>query len=95
MAVDKLVDSTQLNAALTATANAIRAKTGSSVSIPWNLSTGFQTAVDEIPTGGDENALINGTLSTYVNETATSIRPFGFCSFSQLTSVSFSTLHLK
>ena len=70
MAFDKLVDSTQLDGALTATANAIRAKTGSSAGIAWNSSTGFADAVGEISGGGggDEAAVVfidyDGTVIT-------------------------------
>lgn len=48
MALDKLVDSTALDGALTATANAIRAKTGSQESIAFNSSTGFSVAIGDI-----------------------------------------------
>lgn len=49
MALDKLVDSTQLNNAMTATASAIRAKTGDSSSIPWDINNGFASAISAIP----------------------------------------------
>ena len=48
MALDKLVDSSKLNAALTATAQAIRDKTGTSDLIPWDAETGFKTTVEAI-----------------------------------------------
>lgn len=48
MAYDKLIDSVQLNAALTATANAIRAKTHSADPIVWNMETGFAGAISAI-----------------------------------------------
>ena len=57
MALDKLVDSAQLNGALTSTANKIRAKTGGKDSISWNLTTGFTSAIDSIvtlPEGSDD-----------------------------------------
>ena len=50
MAVDKLVDSSALDAALTATANSIRSKTGSSSSITWDASDGFSDAISAIQT---------------------------------------------
>jgi len=50
MAVDKLVDSTQLNADLTSVANAIRAKGGTSAQMAF--PNGFVSAVGAIPTGG-------------------------------------------
>ena len=49
MAVDKLVDSTQLDADLTSVANAIRAKGGTSASLVF--PSGFVSAVQAIPTG--------------------------------------------
>ena len=50
MAVDKLVDSTQLDADLTSVANAIRTKGGTSASLAFPA--GFVSAVNAIPTGG-------------------------------------------
>ena len=52
MAADKLVDSVALDAALTATANSIRTKTGSQSLIQWDSVTGFANAVAAIQTGG-------------------------------------------
>ena len=50
MAVDKLVDSTQLDSDLTSVANAIRTKGGTSASLAFPA--GFVSAVEAIPTGG-------------------------------------------
>lgn len=50
MAVDKLVDSTQLDADLTSVANAIRTKGGTSAQLAFPA--GFVSAVQAIPTGG-------------------------------------------
>ena len=50
MAVDKLVDSTQLDTDLTSVANAIRTKGGTSASLAF--PSGFVTAIGNIPTGG-------------------------------------------
>lgn len=50
MAVDKLVDSAQLDSDLTSVANAIRAKGGTSVQLAF--PTGFVSAISAIPTGG-------------------------------------------
>ena len=50
MAVDKLVDSAQLNADLTSVADAIRIKGGTSAQLTF--PTGFVSAIDAIPTGG-------------------------------------------
>lgn len=51
MAFDKVVDSAQLDAALTYTANRIRNKTGDTNQIIWDSAKGFGDAVDAI-TGG-------------------------------------------
>lgn len=50
MAVDKLVDSTQLNSDLSSIANAIRTKGGTSSQLAF--PSGFVSAVEAIPTGG-------------------------------------------
>lgn len=94
MAVDKLVDSAQLDAALTATANAIRAKTGSSSSLPWNLSTGFQSAVEEIPEGGGsteaEDGIIDRTISGfYRNNRVSCVSVNAFYACRGLTGIEF------
>lgn len=54
MAIDKAVDSTKLNACLTAEANAIRAKTGGSAAISFDLdnSKGFADSIAAISSGG-------------------------------------------
>lgn len=63
MAVDKLVDSTQLDADLTSVANAIRAKGGTSAQMAF--PSGFVSAVQAIPTGitptGTKSITENGT----------------------------------
>lgn len=51
MAFDKVVDSAALDAAMTHTANRIRAKTGGTDQISWDSAKGFGDAVDAI-TGG-------------------------------------------
>lgn len=50
MSVDKLVDSTQLNADLTSVANAIRTKGGTSAQLAF--PTEFVSAIAAIPSGG-------------------------------------------
>lgn len=50
MAVDKLVDSTQLDADLTSVANAIRTKGGTSADLAFPA--GFAVAIAAIPSGG-------------------------------------------
>lgn len=52
MALDKVVDSAKLNGALKATADAIRSKTGSTDSVPFDPSTGFKTIIDSMEVGG-------------------------------------------
>lgn len=54
MALDKLVDSTQLDASLTYEAGKLRAKLGSSAQLDFDLANGkgFGDYIDAIPTGG-------------------------------------------
>lgn len=54
MPYDKVIDSALLDAGMTATANAIRAKTGGSSPIAWDSANGFKAAVEEISEGGVE-----------------------------------------
>lgn len=73
MAYDKVVDSAQLDAAMTYTANRIRNKTGDTNQIVWDSAKGFGDAVDAISSGGgssgvDENwKYSNKMLFTNVN----------------------------
>jgi hypothetical protein len=57
MAFDKIIDSAKLEAGMTATANAIRAKTGGTSPIAWDEETGFKTAVEVINNGSGGVAL--------------------------------------
>lgn len=73
MAVDKLVDSTQLDADLTSVANAIRTKGGTSASLAF--PSGFVSAVEAIETGGGgssfdlgDHSLPTGAVTTNVTE---------------------------
>lgn len=74
MAVDKLVDSTQLDADLTSVANAIRTKGGTSAQMAF--PNGFVSAVNAIPTGvtptGTKQISItqNGTVTEDVTDYA-------------------------
>lgn len=67
MALDKLVDSAKLDAALTYTAGRIRAKTGGTENLPFDLTggKGFGAAIEGILTGitptGTTNITANGT----------------------------------
>lgn len=63
MAYDKVVDSARLDGALTATADAIRGKTGSADGIQWDADTGFAAAVDAI-TGGTAGIYVESTIYT-------------------------------
>ena len=47
------------NAALTATADAIRTKSGSQATIEFDHDTGFADAVDAIPTGAEALMIIS------------------------------------
>ena len=61
MAIDKTVDSTQLNADLTSVANAIRTKGGTSASLDFPAD--FVTAIGAIPTGGGGPDLSSDTVT--------------------------------
>lgn len=52
MAYDKKVDSAVLDGAMTATANAIREKTGSTEQIVWSETSGFKDSVDKVYEAG-------------------------------------------
>lgn len=65
MAFDKVVDSTKLFAGMTATANAIREKTGSTDPIKWEPDTGFKTAVEGIEAGGGGNGEFSYICDSY------------------------------
>lgn len=62
MAVDKLVDSTQLNTDLTSVANAIRAKSGGSNQLAF--PSGFVSEIANIPSGGSGlTTIASGTFT--------------------------------
>lgn len=69
MALDKLVDSTKLDACLDAEADAIRAKTGGSSDIPFDYANnkGFADAIASIQTGGG-GYLEQGTIAFHTGE---------------------------
>ena len=52
MAFDKVIDSAQLDAAMSYTADRIRAKTGGTDQMAWDSTKGFGDAVDAISSGG-------------------------------------------
>ena len=57
MALDKMVDSTQLDSDLTSVANAIRAKSGGSGQLAF--PSGFVSEIGNIPSGGPNETLLN------------------------------------
>ena len=61
MSVDKLVDSTQLDADLTSVANAIRTKGGTSASLAFPAE--FVSAIAAIPSGGSGLKYATGTFT--------------------------------
>lgn len=75
MAVDKLVDSTQLNSDLTSVANAIRTKGGTSAQLAF--PSGFVSAIQNIPSGGGGNSYLtllgSGKYTKPVNDGQLSI----------------------
>lgn len=94
MSVDKLVDSTQLDADLTSVANAIRTKGGTSS--PLVFPAGFVSAIQAIPTSGGTDYLpaicantvtvLNDPLITHID------RDFAFRSCTALETVSLENL---
>ena len=83
MAFDKVIDSAQLDAAMSYTADRIRAKTGGTGQMAWDSTKGFGDAVDAITGGGAdhsvEDAIITRSISgTYSNDRITTV---GVCAF--------------
>jgi hypothetical protein len=83
MPYDKIVDSAKLDGAMTATADAIRGKTGKTADIPWNESTGFASEIASITTETEPNLQAKtATPST----SAQTIKPdSGYDGLSQVT----------
>lgn len=63
MAFDKVIDSATLDAGMTATANAIREKTGGIDPIVWDAVNGFKAAVEGIEAGSGGEGFSDGNLS--------------------------------
>ena len=63
MAIDKVIDSAQLDGALKASADAIRAKTGGADLIQFDPATGFAAAVAAVSTGGGTLGMKTGTVT--------------------------------
>lgn len=83
MAIDKAIDSTQLDADLTSVANAIRTKGGTSASLAFPA--GFADAIDDI-----QDFLVkrcNGTLTSYESLAVTKLTQGCFRSVETLTSL--------
>ena len=91
MAIDKAVDSTQLNSDLTSVANAIRTKGGTSAQLAFPA--GFVSAIDAIPTGGGGVSL-DGFFSRTAPSgavslpTATRLYGYAFYEHDLITSIS-------
>lgn len=69
MAFDKVVDSSQLNSAMTYTAGRIREKTGETASIPWNATKGFGDAIDAITAGSQKQIKVHTEAGATVTAT--------------------------
>lgn len=69
MAYDTVVDKIKLEAAITATADAIRAKTGGTGLITWDTSKGFADAVAGL-TGGAAEIIAHADIPSYVKAEA-------------------------
>lgn len=83
MAHDKLIDSAKLDGAMTATADAIRGKTGKNADIPWNESTGFASEIASIQT---ETAPKLQSKSATPSTSAQTVKPdSGYDGLSQVT----------
>ena len=93
MALDKLVDSTLLDASLAYEAGKLRAKLGSSAQLDFDLANekGFGDYIDAIPSGGGEDeivALCNNTLTSYSSTNILDVRVQLFLNCTHLTSIS-------
>lgn len=87
MALDKLVDSTQLDSDLTSVANAIRTKGGTSA--PLSFPAEFVSAIGAISTGGayDIDELLDGSITSIVSDVTAVKTPMNRCG--NLQSASF------
>ena len=72
MAVDKLVDSSQLDANLTSVANAIRTKGGTSASLAFPAD--FISAIGAIPTGGGGGVEKGSFIATSADSLTIAVR---------------------
>lgn len=76
MPYDKLVDSAQLDNAITQTANAIREKTGSADLIDWNADTGFADAIGSL--GGASGGNVSYQSGYRINSSGEQIAYDGY-----------------
>lgn len=82
------------DAALTATADAIRAKTGSQSTITWNGTTGFANAVGTIPSGYSLDDFATSNISGNVVLTTTgNIVPYAFYGFTGITGLTANSVN--
>ena len=70
MSVDKLIDSTKLDACCTAEANAIRAKSGGSAQIAYDYANnkGFADAIAAIPSGGADMSALEIYVADFLSD---------------------------
>lgn len=93
MAFDKVIDSAQLDAAMSYTADRIRAKTGGTDQMAWDSTKGFGDAVDAISSGGGaghsvEDGIITRSISgAYSNNRITTIGVCAFLGCQNLTAI--------
>ena len=87
MALDKLVDSAQLDADLASVADAIRTKGGTSAQL--SFPAGFVSAIGDIPAGSayDIDDLLDGSLTSIVSDVTAVKTPINRCG--ELQSASF------
>ena len=79
------------SAALTHTADRIRAKTGGTDPITWDAAKGFGDAVDGIPAGAGTDyfkQMLAGSMTEYIDNESTKAGPYSFAEQVQLTTVS-------
>lgn len=68
MGFDKVIDSAQLETALTASADAIRKKTGRTDPIKWSSDTGFADAIKNIEANNNSNSGNSSNFEYYDGE---------------------------
>ena len=76
MAFDKVIDSAQLDAAMSYTADRIRAKTGNTDQMAWDSAKGFGDAVDAISSGGGNPFEVFESLQSFGLSNSSTITEF-------------------